>query len=131
MYKYLRSLNVLNNFTINSLLASTIISFSDIICCCWRVSTICAFFICFNAYDRVVSFFICTNSTLPNPPKFFFFFLKILFNENVHLPTPKVAIIRRSVKRTSRNSSFILKNRKKVSYQVKNKFIYILPHFLN
>lgn len=90
MYKYLRSLNVLNNFTIKPQFASYMISFSDMMCCCWRVSTICAFFICFNANERELSEWICTNSTRPKPP------------------TPRVARTRKSESWTSRNSSLIL-----------------------
>lgn len=96
MYKYLRSLNVLNNFTIKLQFASYIISFSDMICCCWRVSTICAFFICFNANERELSEWICTNSTRPKPP------------------TPSVDRTRKSVSCTSRNSSLILNGERKL-----------------
>lgn len=70
--------------------ASYIISFSDIMCCCWRVSTICDFFICLSANEREVSEWICTNSTRPKPP------------------TPSVDSTRKSLSWTGRNSSLIL-----------------------
>lgn len=74
--------------------ASYMISFSDIMCCCWRVSTICDFFICLRANEREVSEWICTNSTRPKPP------------------TPSVDSTRKSLNWTDRNSSLILNGRK-------------------
>jgi hypothetical protein len=98
MYRYLRSLNVLNSLTMKSQLASPMISFSDMMCCCWRVSTICAFFICFRAKERfAASPWIWTSSTRPNPP------------------TPNVVNFFRSERATRSNSSFILEAAAKVS----------------
>uniref|UniRef100_A0A8W7Q1V3 Uncharacterized protein n=1 Tax=Anopheles coluzzii TaxID=1518534 RepID=A0A8W7Q1V3_ANOCL len=94
MYRYLRSLNVLYSFTIKSLFASLMISFSDMMCCCWRVSTICAFFICFSANERDLSWASWTSSTRPKPP------------------TPSVEMTRRSDSFTSRNSSQILRKKR-------------------
>lgn len=40
MYRYLRSLKVLKSLTMKWQSDSSMISFSDMMCCCWRVSTI-------------------------------------------------------------------------------------------
>lgn len=93
IYKYLASLNVLYNLTIKSQLASPIISFSDMMCCCCFVFTIWSFFICLRAYDLDGLPCIWTSSTLPNPP------------------TPKVATMLSSDNLTFSNSSLSLQIR--------------------
>jgi hypothetical protein len=71
-------------------LAWAIISFSDTMCSCCLAWTICTFFICFRANERLRSLPIRTSSTRPNPP------------------TPNVATTCKSVSLTSPNPSLIL-----------------------
>ena len=124
MYKYFLSLKVLKSFTMKGQSDSSIISFSDMICCCCRVSTIyeskeISIFILidrwndenysYSKFPFCISiatwlFFICLSA------KDFCFISPAICTSSTRPkpPTPNVAIILKSCSFRLLNSSWIL-----------------------